>query len=676
MELRNRIEELFEQWKEGLLVLAALIGFGFVINQGVELKGLYMDDLYLWSCYGEQSFTEYVFPRGGTRFRFIFYLASWLELWLLGHHVELMVPFNIVLNGVIAYSIYRIAVSMSKRKVVSFLVAIAYLMSRFSYYQIGQFYGLMESLGLWAALGMLYYTWRYMNGRKTWTYLMAGLLYFTASFIHERYMLLVPVLLLGLLFASGKRPAMMQKEQPESEGPDGVPGESPEEIPNMEPVRAERRSRGKSRGRSAAEARVSSRRSGRNADVGRLRSENADATESGTPKWMLLLITIGIFAVIQFIRLTMIGTLSPAGTGGTDVADTFKLEDAIGHAWEQVDFVFGKNSGPDYLCGMTYEDSPGKIQNLIKGCNAVLAISVVVFVFCCVRKDRRRIPEHVKTVGLFLAFIALCIGSSSVTIRVEMRWVYVVYGAALLLLAYMSSVMGKAAVLIPLYVALLLPVETFYRETWENLYLWPEQMRYNSLAEETIEKYGEEIFDKQVYIIGNTYDMSEFTAETFLKVYDRDGDAANTTIRFIDSDQDFRNIPEKAVILWEDEADNAYVDVTEFVKHQRLNYAYGSYADGWVDEHAKIVMMNENRDVLKLGCYYPGEITGNEICQIKVNGKRMPDLVFTDHYMTYEIPSAPYQMISLEFSCNFYVKDAKEKRGEENLAMVVTLGAK
>ena len=34
MELRDRIEELFEKWKEGLLVLAVLIGFGFVINQG------------------------------------------------------------------------------------------------------------------------------------------------------------------------------------------------------------------------------------------------------------------------------------------------------------------------------------------------------------------------------------------------------------------------------------------------------------------------------------------------------------------------------------------------------------------------------------------------------------------------------------------------------------------
>ena len=391
--------------------------------------------------------------------------------------------------------------------------------------------------------------------------------------------------------------------------------------------------------------------------------------------------TVGIFGIIQLIRYITIGTLSPAGTGGTDVEDTFVMADAINQAWEQVWFVFGHNSGPDYLCVMPYEDSPEHIRTLIDRSNVVLGLSIAAFVVGMVlevikTKNPKKLILHIKTVLLFLAFIALSIGSSSVTIRVEMRWIYVVYAAALILLAYMTSVMGYAAVLVPIYVALIFRPETFYRENWDTLYLWPNQLRYNSLAEETIEKYGDDIFDKQVYIIGNDYEMSDFTAQTFLKVYDRDGDAKNTKIKFIDSDFDFKSITDRCVILWEDKEHNAYKDVTDFVAHQRRNYAYGSYADGWVDEHAKIVLMNGNTDTLRLGCYYPGTITGDQVCKIRVNGKWMPDLVFTDNYMIYEIPSAPYQMISLEFSCNFYVANAKEKRGEERLAMVVTLGAK
>lgn len=702
MELRNRMTEIWDKMKEGLLIFAVLLGFGFWINQGVELKGLYMDDLYLWSCYGEQTFREFVFPMGSTRFRFVFYLVAWLEMHLLKGNVELMVPFNIVLNVLIAFSIYKISERMSgKRKIVSFLVAIAYLTSRFSYYQISQFYGLMESLGLWAAIGMLYYTWRYATERDSLSMVSANILYFLASFIHERYMVLVPVLILGILVGPWKRMGGLngfmknvgKNEAEEDTDEERISGDTDaDEMKTV--IRAE--ANAKEAGRGAGHSRSAQSRSrgagsragsGRSAmagkAVGRGVRQNAAVSAAKTfrfdiPKWLLLILTVVVFVLIQNIRLQTIGTLSPAGTGGTDVEDTFVMEEAMENAWAQVDFVFGKNSGPDYLCLEPYEDSPEEIQKLIGKANLVLGLSVAVFVIGCIVeavKDWRKVFGHLKTLLLFLVFIALCIGASSVTIRVEMRWIYVVYAAALILLAYMSSRMHAAALLIPVYVVLMFQTETYYRGLWENLYYWPNQMRYNSLAEVTYGTYGDEIFDKQVYIIGNTYELSDFTARTFLKVYDKDGDGKNTTLKFIDSDFDFKTIRDNAVVLWEDAANNAYLEVTEFVKHQRLNYAYGSYEDGWVDEHGKIVLMNGNKDVLKLGCYYPGTINGNQVCQIKVNGKRMPDLVFTDNYMTYEIPSAPYQMISLEFSCNFYVANAKEKRGEERLAMVVTLGA-
>ena len=626
MELGEKLERGWRRSTEGLLIFAVLLGFGFFINREVELKGLYMDDLYLWSCYGEQSFMEYVFPMGGSRFRFVFYLASWLELLFLGGHVEWMVPFNILLNSLIAFSIYRMCLSFSSgRKAVSLVLALVFLSSRMAYYQIGQFYGLMESLGLWAAVGILYFLYRYMNERNSVSYLYGCLLYFLASFIHERYMALLPALLLALALAPKRRGG----KRDETRG----------------------RSRGRGNGRT---------------------DRPLVAAESEFPKWQLFLVTLLVFGAIQAIRFLTIGTLAPAGTGGTEVADTFSLADSISHAWEQAAFVFGRNSGPDYLCILPYEDSPDGIRLLILLSNLVLFAAVALFAVCAVR-DRSRLLVHLKNAALFLVFIAMCIGSSSVTIRVEMRWVYVVFALALLFFSYMSSVMGRAGALVFLYAALAVPAENFYRDHWDNLYLWPEQAKYNSLAEQTIEKYGQEIFEKEVYIIGNTYEMSEFTAETFLKVYDRAGSCDGRSIQFIDSDFDFKELSEDMVILAEDPEHNAYQDVTDFVKKQRLNYAYGSYEDGWVDEHAKIVFMNGERDQVTLSCYYPGTVTGDQVCQVTVNGKRMPDLVFTDQNMTYEIPSAPYQMIELELSCNFYVANAKETRGEEKLAMIVTI---
>ena len=60
------------RWKDEVITAGLLLAFGFMINAGIEISGLFMDDLYLWSCYGEQTFREFVFPLGSTRFRFLY----------------------------------------------------------------------------------------------------------------------------------------------------------------------------------------------------------------------------------------------------------------------------------------------------------------------------------------------------------------------------------------------------------------------------------------------------------------------------------------------------------------------------------------------------------------------------------------------------------------------------
>lgn len=680
MGWKERASDEFDRRKGDILVFALLLGFGFFINRGIELKGLYMDDLYLWSCYGNQSFREFVFPMGSTRFRFVFYLAAWVELLFLGDHVTWMVPFNIILNSAIAFSMYRMARRFSGgRTFVSLLIGTAYLLSRFSYYQISQFYGLMESLGLWAALGVLYFLFLYVNGRRAGDYAWANLLYFLASFIHERYMALLPVLLLALLMGSRRgADVLWQRTRTDGRKEGADSGQTGNGAVENRGAGRSRRSTAVGRSRRAGVSRraASAERAFSAASRRTAATDEARGVRAGSdvPKAVLFAGTAALFAVILLIRKVTIGTLSPAGTGGTDVADTFQLSDAIGHAWEQVGFVFGRNFGPDYLCGMPFADSPQPVQNMILAAEAVLALAVVVF-FVCAARHPGRIACCLKNVTLFAAFIAFCIGSSSVTIRLEMRWIYVVYAAALLLLAYMTSVMGKAGALVFVYGALLFPVETFYRGTWENLYFWPSQHQYNSLAEQTVGKYGDDIFEKDVYIIGNTYGLSQFTAETFLKVYDTGGELDGKAIQFVDSDFDFKNIGDNVVLLAEDVEKNEYLDVTAFVKQQRFHRVYGSYDDGWTDENAKIVFMNGDSSRITLNCYYPGKITGNEVCSITVNGRRLADLVFTDNSMSYTFDSAPYQRISLELSCNFYVEDAKETRGEEKLAMILDIVA-
>ena len=134
----------------------------------------------------------------------------------------------------------------------------------------------------------------------------------------------------------------------------------------------------------------------------------------------------------------------------------------------------------------------------------MIAVLVLAFVIRVLHKGKKMVPYLQKTF-LFVAFIGACIVCSSVTIRVEMRWVYVSLAAALLFLSWMYGSLteqmakrGRWVQALPylslftLYVLFMLPVEHYYRGLFPNLYYWADQEHYNALAEET---YGSTVLE-------------------------------------------------------------------------------------------------------------------------------------------------------------------------------------
>ncbi len=57
------------------------------------------------------------------------------------------------------------------------------------------------------------------------------------------------------------------------------------------------------------------------------------------------------FGAVMAIRRLNIGSVVPAGTGGTQVTETYSLSEAIGYALSQVAYIFGCNAGPEHLDG-------------------------------------------------------------------------------------------------------------------------------------------------------------------------------------------------------------------------------------------------------------------------------------------------------------------------------------
>lgn len=542
--------------REAVVFLLLLLA-GFYVNRHIHIHGLYMDDLYMWSCYGEQSYFAFAFPIGtSTRFRPVYWTLTYLEMMLVRNHPSLFVPVNIILNVGCAYFIYRCSRKLSGGlTLIPFLSALLYLFSHFSYYQIGQALGLLETMSLFLALYILFLLYDYQRDGAVWRFLLANLVYFLLVFSHERYLALFP--LFPLVLFSGKR------------------------------------------------------------REGRVR---------------LLFLSILNLILILLLRGLAIGSVLPAGTGGTEVSDTFSLGQALRFSLSQVAYLFGVNAGPEYLSGIPFSEAAPWLRRLVFLSWLPLFLLLFSALLWAIPGGRGRKASFLGGNLLFLSFIALCIGCSSVTIRVEMRWIYVSYAAALLYLSWiageglrarraagaeeeaggsfggeggqeaeegadfssghdagsegseptgiLSEAEGKGAaakdrkggrriclsLLFFAYFLCISPVERYYRSYFPKIYFWENQDRMNSLADQTIGRYGREgVFGKQVYILGNSYHMTDFYARTFFKVYDRERTAGGTRIHFL---RDLSELPdgagrENSLILEEVPEERGYRDITE-----------------------------------------------------------------------------------------------------------------
>ena len=550
------------------VALILLLLFGLFINRHLSIRALYGDDLYLWSFYGCEDFWSFTFPKVTKgNFRPFYWALSYLEFRLIGPHVHWYARFNVLLNVAIAWVIYFFSRRLSRLtrtpqgmrigQAVGLLTGMLYLQSHFAAYQIAQVLGLLESLALLLALLTLWGLFDYMEGRGTRAYLRACLCFFLVIFTHERYIALAPLFYLAVLTQYLTERRLCRRFAPSRSS-----CAASDEIPAMN-------------------------RLGRTVE---------------------LLLPLLILAVFFGTRVVVAGEAIPVGTAGTKVQDTFSLAQALGFAFSQVAYIFGINAGHAIFCGVSFADSARWVQALIVLSWLCLLLMLVLYVRGAWKRGRitpRLIGENL----LFICFIALCIGSSSITIRLETRWVYVSYTAALLYLSYMLGEIAKSgavkakagravrtraatvqrastasisasgeraachgmamvlafSLLFMAYGAVMTPVEHYDRQHYPNIFFFFDQDRVNSLADCTIDAVGagEFLGKKQVYIYYNYYEMSDFYAEYFYKPFDPEKTGQGTEIHFINRPDEMPAdaTVENSVVLME-HGNRGYIDVT------------------------------------------------------------------------------------------------------------------
>ena len=570
-----------------LLAFLFLLGSAYWINRQIHIKALYMDDLYLFSFFREQNFFEFSFPIGqAVRFRPVYWAISYIEMALVGADPNRYLHFNIFLNSLLAFFLFFFSLKMTKKRILSLSLGLLFLSAHFAYYQIGQAIGILETLALGFALLTLYFLYRQIDceeGIFGKMLFFSHLFFFLLIFTHERYVALLPLFYIPLIFRGKKNesigaPVQRTKEKEDKGATESVSGKVSDLVPASDPALSGKATeRGQylvvEQGESANAS------TNTNANTNTSTSTNTSASvrkqdKSGRkiakiPKLLPFFLPFVQAFLFFSIRSLAIGSFVPKGTGGTEVNEGFSLAKAFSHAFSQVFYIFGIQAGPDYLAGIPWEEVGRKHRYVIYASIAVLAFSILLALLFAILKGKLKKEFFGKNI-LFLCFIALCIGCSSITIRVEMRWVYVSFAASLLYFAYL---LGNTGMPMPTFFALLFvclrfPAEMKYRESFPRIYFWEDQDRMNSLAEQTIEKYGRDyVLGKQVYILENSYKMSKFYGDTFFQVFDPEMSGQGTKIHFM---KDFTELPSEAnfynsIVLKEVPEERGYRDITQEV---------------------------------------------------------------------------------------------------------------
>lgn len=609
-----KVEEKYEYLKDILLSLL-LIGIAFIINTGISIKGLYMDDLLMWSTRRGTGFFRYVFPHEMRKFRPVYWAVTWIYQGIIKNNLDFIVPINIVIGAGIAIAIYFFAKGLARSKTMAFLFAAMFLVSRFSYYDIGQYLGLMEAMAMIFAFAMCVCLYKYINGQANRYFYYACIFYFLDCFTHERFVVLFPMLIFAVIVKKGYRIinapvaiitfivanyirfAALKSFIPEGTGNSKV----------------------------SETFKLSSFFASVKTEILYLCGINTGPTHLNGIDFkdvniaVKILIIIGIFAFIMFICKSVYSILMRS---------------------KKIEFDW--------------------IKNILLFLGFI--IGSIVSSAVTIRVEMRWLYAPFLFLLLLTAYIYGV--DKKIVVRKSKNKVI---GTSLSRIFHVSFV---SAILVMVWGFCMLVGDMYYRGYYNKIYLFEGQNRANSLANETYYKYDKDLSNKRIYIIKNDFKLSDFDALEFFRAYNPD--IREDIVTFIDNYRDIGVVNEDMIVLTEDKKNNEYVNVTDFLKNIKVENIYGHYDDGWTDEEAKFNVMSGEHGQIHFEIMYPGELTGNESIEIDANGeKETLDLVSNITY--YEIDTTPNTLIPIHMKSNFYMPDAKEQRGDKKLSFILNI---
>lgn len=534
-----------------IFCLVGLAVVNFLINAWMTEgpRVFYLDDLEAYVHYqdfkSQNGIWRYVFDFSGQKIRPVMNILTILVFELIGKNYEwldvILLIFNAI-NSMVLFGIIRHLLQGNKwRNILAFVGGCFFIGSHFAYYCITEFWGIMESAGIFCGLLILYCLLDFVaKNQKDIRYLvLANVFYVIICYIHERYFLLVGAFLVAVICKYGKK------------------------------VR----------------------------------------------KWSYFVPTLIIFVLFWIVRISILGAWALNGTGGQNISDTFNILQVLTFIVSQVAYILGINCGPSYLNGIEQRYVSWPI-------NIMIITSIIIVVIIVIKRAMKLKEENwlnLKYTLVFIAFIGCCILSSSTTIRVEMRWIYISYAAFLIMMfinfgRILENTLNvrRWIFLGTVYFVCVCSFEMYYRNHYNNIYYWPEMLESKSLYNETIGEYGEEFVNAKTILIDKT---GKWTMENWKRFFSPYVDTDNLKWECVMSITDAEQILNAGdiVLLYND---GKYMDISDQL--DSYSFISGYYDDTWVESQVELQVNNSEKRKLIINYFSYAEQT----LSIEINGEK------------------------------------------------------
>ena len=372
------------------------------------------------------------------------------------------------------------------------------------------------------------------------------------------------------------------------------------------------------------------------------------------------------------IRFLFVGNRLLDGTGGTDIKSTFSILFFLKQCLYQILYLIGINCPNNaYLNGVDPRAVPFVIYILELFFLIVYIWTLVSFLQTKEIKVKK--SKYIFKLFLFYLSIGALIVSSSVTIRIEMRWLYVSY--ALFLLSFMYMVTNLLTeyrtqlytICILLSATGILIGESYYRGCWNNLYYWGTR----ELSASLIEVLGADAQDIDNLVIVEDPSSPGLDEESIIKIcstYDIKIEKVTKVTNIYDRSSEGQTLLKPAGI-------NEYTELSPYVSN--IYNISGWYEDGWIEPDTSIRIVNLDSDELNMTVHYPSDVLSAQI-QPKVsvynNGIFVADFIFTNEEKNFnlKIEDLPLGINTIEILSDFYCIENSGRSEQGQLSCLLT----